>query len=68
MSSSSNALFELPEWEAILNDEGVADLSLLPRRPLAGEYPPLSHIADLSFRLYHIPLPATLYKGPLLPV
>jgi hypothetical protein len=67
VASSSNALFEVPEWEAILSDEGVAEMSLMPRRPLAGGCPPLSHIADLSFRLYHIPSPPTLYKGPLLP-
>ena len=54
MASSSKSLSELPEWGTILSDERVAELSLMPRCPLAGGCPPLSHIADLSFRLYHI--------------
>jgi hypothetical protein len=54
VASSSNALFEVPEWEAILIDEGVTEMALMPRHPFAGGCPPLSHIADLSFRLYHI--------------
>jgi hypothetical protein len=36
VASSSNALFELPKWDAILIDEGVAEMSLMPRHPLAG--------------------------------